>query len=155
MKRPLVYLALVFSAACYGSQQMACEAGSGPTPIPPTPTPTTRPSPTPTPSPTPIALNCKVDFLRVTGPDTLARSETGLYWLTPMQVVDGVSRQVPDPCNEPKASSVRWSIVGQSDGIYAPLTPNGFSAQVQRLAGGILIHLRVEFEGVFAVKVIQ
>lgn len=165
MKR-LVYLALLFSAACYAGQQTACETGRGPTPLPPTPTPTATPSPSPTPTPTPLPANdCRrqfgtVDFLFLSGPSVLARNETGRYDLTPKQYCldpDGnlTVKDVPDQFNIPRVSGVDWSIVGQSDGIYAILVRDGFRADVTRLAGGITITLRVEFEGKFTQKVIQ
>lgn len=156
MKR-FLYLALVVSTACYAGQQSACETGGGPTPIPPTPTPTAPPSPTPTPSPTPVVLNCRVDFLRVTGPEQIFGGQSGTFELTPMQIVDGESVQVPDPCNEPLASSVRWTLL---DPLLGTVAGNGFAATVVRyftrtgypsLAPMVL---RVEFKGVFAEKVI-
>lgn len=156
MKRRLLYLALLASVACYGSQQSACETGRGPTPLPPTPTPTATPSPTPAPSPTPVVLNCRVDFLRVTGPESLARGESGRYDLTPMQIVDGVSQQTPDPCNEPLATSVEWSLLDRAAGSVAG---NGFAATVTRFNSPFTnppapLVLRVSFKGTFAEKVI-
>ena len=78
-------------------------------------------------------------------------AETGKYDLTPMQTVDGVSQQVPDPCNEPLASSVEWGLV---DRAVAAVVGNGFSATVTRLTATPPIVIRVEFKGVFLEKVI-
>ena len=152
-------LALVFSSACIVGGQGSCWGFTEPTTLPapiqpiatPTPTPTPTPAPTPTPSPTPVVLNCRVDFLRVTGPSQLLKNETGKYDLTPMQTVDGVSQQVPDPCNEPLASSVEWGLV---DRAVAAVVGNGFSATVTRLTATPPIVIRVEFKGVFLEKVI-
>ena len=156
MKRGLLFPFLLLTVACYAGQQSACEAGSGPTPVPPTPTPTATPTPTPTTSPTPIVLNCRVDFLRVTGPSQLVLRETGRYDLTPMQVVDGQSIPVPDPCNEPLATTVEWSLLDRAAGS---VVGNGFAATVTRfnsIFGAPVppLVLRVSFKGVFTEKVI-
>lgn len=165
MKRSLV-LASLFTIACYGSQQSACETGSGPSP---TPTPTATPSPSPTPTPTPLAVNdcgrefADVDFLFLGGPSTLPVGERGRYDLTPKQFCTENGsvkvRDVPDHFNEPKASSVGWSVEG--DRQLGTIVPDGFAAYFTRRVGlggtsGVApVTIRVDFEGKFAQKVIQ
>lgn len=150
MNRRSVYLALLFTVACVTGQESSCWFLDEPTPLP-TPTPTAIPTPTPTPSPTPVVLNCRVDFLRVTGPEALLKGESGRYDLTPMQVVDGVSQQVPDPCNEPLATTVEWSLLDRTTGSVAG---SGFAATVTRISATASLVLRVSFKGVFTEKVI-
>jgi len=74
-----------------------------------------------------------------------------------MQVVDGISQQVPDPCNEPLSTTVEWSILDRAAGF---VEGDGFKAFVTRTVGPGLatatppIILRVAFKGVFLEKVI-
>lgn len=143
-------------AACYSSQQSAC--GTGPTPVP-VPSPTATPVVIlPSPSPTPTPVSCVPDWLRIEGPAVLPQRESARYWLTPMQnyTENGEikTRQVPDACNVPKASSVRWSFWGQFDGIYATKVDDGFSTLVTRV-GISAITLEVRFEGLVANKAVN
>lgn len=150
MKRRSVYLALLLTVSCVTGQESSCWFLDEPTPLP-TPTPIVVPSPTPTPSPTPVVLNCRVDFLRVSGPSQLLKGESARYDLTPMQIVNGVTLQVPDPCNEPLATSVEWRTL---DPLVGVAIGNGFAATVTRLVPTTPIVLRVEFKGVFTERVI-
>lgn len=142
----------------------ACEMGSGPTPVPPTPTPTASPSPSASPTPTPTPVNCVPDWLRVEGSSVLAKNESRVYWLTPMQTIikDGVPVQVPvlDSCNIPREHEVEWSF-DNGDRLVATMKPDGFKVEVTRVVGpGIAttaptILLRVQFGTLYAVKPIS
>ncbi len=158
MNRLWLSAVLMATVACYGAGQAACETGRGPTPIPPTPTPTPVVIATPTPSPSPTPVSCVPDWLKIDGPAVIVQRQAARYWLTPMQsYTEGGEikhRQVPDACNVPKASSVRWEFYGQFDGIYATKQDDGFSTLVTRV-GISTISLRVEFEGLFVIKEIN
>lgn len=151
-------IVVALSLGCYTAGQAGCETGRGPTPIPPTPTPIPTIVPTPTPSPSPTPVSCVSDWLKVDGPAAIPQRESARYWLTPMQSYTENGeikfRQVPDNCNVPKASSVRWSFYNQFDGIYATKQDDGFSTLVKRI-GISTISLRVEFEGLFVIKEIN
>lgn len=135
-------LIFAFTAACYGSQQSACETGGGPTPIPPTPTPTATPKDRPSPSPSPTVDPCSypVTGLRLVGPILPNIGEVFKIDVTPVSQV-GLLEGDLDRCNRNRTPIVE----SMSVGLRCVGQCSGFGPQfVSNTLGAFTIRIRLE-----------
>lgn len=107
----------------------------------------TQPSAPPSTTP-PTAQDCRVDYLRGSGPDFLGSGQEATFDITPMQTFndkDGATqqREVSAACNEARPQP-EWSS-GDVRILSVAAISTGFSAKVKRTGSG-LGRVSVKFE---------